>query len=413
MKPNRKTLVYVGVVSLLAILLFNYIFNNYGVPDFKMLIFWSILSIIVESLLIALPNNKVGLSVGSAINLVAIIVGGPLLSNISSSIGFLLRAPNIPGKGYRHIFNTPFYITTFNVSQNIIVTGIMGLSYLYFGGKVGEFHIIPTIFILFIGMMLNTMIISGLMSLLNRENFINIWITNIRGTILSAFAVGTLGIIMAMAYISYGYGAVLLFFGPLLLARYSFKLYVDMRNLYLSTIETLTKTIEAKDPYTSGHAARVKEYSVRLGKAYGLNHERIENIRTAAILHDIGKIAIHDSILNKSEKLTQEEYEKIMTHPSVGADIISKMDFFKDITTIIRYHHERYDGKGYPEGLVGEEIPIESGILAIADAFDAMTSDRSYRKALSKEEALLEIERNKGLQFHPDLAEKFISIMNS
>lgn len=411
MRPDKKTFIYIGIIFLISLSIFGYLFLNYEITSIRMLVFWAILSIIVESLLILLPNDKVGVSVGLAINLAATIVGGPLVATISSSIGFLLRCPNFPEYGRTHALNTPFYITTFNISQNIIVTGMMGLAYLYTGGRIGAFHFIPTIFILFLGMLLNTIIISGLMSLLNKENFTMVWIKNIKGTILSSLAVGTLGIIMAMAYISYGYGAVLLFFGPLLLARYSFKLYVDMRNLYLSTIESLTKTIEAKDPYTSGHAARVEKYSVKLGEACGLEYKRIENIRTAAILHDIGKIAIHDSILNKASRLTREEYEKIMTHPTVGADIIGKIDFFKDVTNIVRYHHERYDGRGYPEGLTGDEIPIEAGILAIADAYDAMTSNRSYRKALSKEEALLEIENNKGMQFHPELAEKFIAIM--
>ena len=230
--------------------------------------------------------------------------------------------------------------------------------------------------------------------------------------IIETIPVGTLGIIIAIAYIGYGYGAVLLFFGPLLLARYSFRLYVDMRNLYISTIQTLSKTIEARDPYTSGHANRVEEYSVMLAKEIGLSTEKIRDIKTAALLHDIGKIAIDDSILNKSSRLTSEEYAQIMKHPGVGADIISKMDFFKNIKEIVRYHHERYDGKGYPEGLVGDDIPLEACILAIADAYDAMTSDRPYRQALDKGQALKEIEKNAGTQFHPDLAKTFVSIMS-
>jgi putative nucleotidyltransferase with HDIG domain len=185
-----------------------------------------------------------------------------------------------------------------------------------------------------------------------------------------------------------------------------------MRNLYISTIQTLSKTIEARDPYTSGHANRVLDYSVKLAKEIGLSDEKVQNIRTAALLHDIGKIAINDSILNKSSKLTSEEYAEIMKHPSVGAEIVSKMDFFKNIKGIVRYHHERYDGKGYPDGLVGDDIPLEACILAIADAYDAMTSDRPYRQALAKDEALKEIENNAGTQFHPELARTFVSIMS-
>lgn len=229
-----------------------------------------------------------------------------------------------------------------------------------------------------------------------------------RGLILNALAVGILGIIIALAYLGYGYWAVLLFSGPLLLARFSFKLYMDMKNIHLSTIETLSKTIEAKDPYTSGHANRVMEYSVLLAEEYGLSESKIQKIRTAAVLHDIGKIAINDNILKKATGLTSEEYAEIKKHPSVGADIISNMDLFKDIKGIVKYHHERYDGKGYPDGLKGEEIPIEACILAIADSYDAMTTDRPYRKALDKEVALEEILSNTGTQFHPELARIFV-----
>ena len=376
-----------------------------------MLVFWSILSIVVETLLIALPNSNVGISVGSAINLAAMIVGGPLLGTVSTSIGFLFRIPKLPERGYTHLFNTPPVMTIFNVAQGIIVTGIMGIVYILTGGVVGEFFIFQTLFILLIGTLLNTTIMSILMATMSEKNFIKVWSLNMRGTVPSVIAVGTMGIIMALSFISYGYGAVLLFFGPLLLARYSFKLYNEMRAVSLTTIQSLSKALDAKDAYTSGHASRVEEYSVKLADQYGLSPKEMENIKTAAILHDIGKIGIVDEILNKDGKLTEEEFQKIREHPSVGADIIGEISFLKDISKIIRHHHERYDGAGYPEGLKADEMPIESAILAIADSYDAMTSDRPYRRALTSEEALEEIRKNAGTQFHPVLAEQFILIM--
>ncbi|HPP31776.1 MAG TPA: HD-GYP domain-containing protein, partial [Soehngenia sp.] len=218
--------------------------------------------------------------------------------------------------------------------------------------------------------------------------------------------------IIALAFLSYGYGAVILFFGPLLLARYSFKLYIDMRNLYISTIEALNKAVEAKDSYTSGHANRVEELAVNLAKEYHLSFDSIENIRTAAVLHDIGKIGIKDEILNKAGKLTQEEYEIIMKHPSIGAEIIGKVHFLNDVTKIVRHHHEKYDGSGYPDGLKGEEIPIEASILMIADSYDAMTTDRPYRKALTKEMAIEELRKYSGTQFDPRLVDVFINMIN-
>lgn len=413
MKLNKKTTSYIGILFTLAIISYTFLIFNFNISNIKMLFFWTILTIIVESLLILMPQNSVGVSVGYAINLASIIVGGPLLGSTASFIGLLFRCPKIPERGYVHLFNTPIYKTIFNISQSIIVTTTMGLIYLGTGGRFGEFYLLQTIIILLIGTFINTIIISLLMSFITQQKYTRIWISNIRGTFLSSLAVGTLGIIIALAFIGYGYWAVILFFGPLLLARYSFKLYIDMRNLYISTIQALNKTMEAKDPYTSGHANRVEEFAVGLAEFHGLPFNTVQDVKTAAILHDIGKLGIDDSILNKAGKLTQEEYALIMRHPSIGADIISNVDFLKKVTKMVKHHHEKYDGTGYPDGLAGDDIPIEACILAIADSYDAMISDRPYRKALSKEEALREIEIHAGTQFHPVLAKEFIAFMNN
>lgn len=412
MKPDKKTYIYIGILFIIAIISYGFLIQNFTIKDIKMLLFWTVLTIIVESLLIPLTNNSIGVSVGSAINLASIIVGGPLIGTTSSFLGLLFRCPKVPGYGYTHVFNTPYYVTIFNLSQSVIVTSTMGIIYIGTGGKVGEFFLSQTILILLIGMTFNTTIISGLMSLLNKQPFLNIWYSTFKGVLGSAIGVGTIGIIIALAFIGYGYWAVLLFFGPLLLARYTFKLYMETRNLYLSTIQAFNSAMEAKDPYTSGHASRVEEYAVKLAEAYGLSYDKVQDVKNAAILHDIGKIGINDNILHKAARLTQNEYEEIMRHPSIGAEIIGKVDFLKKISGIIRYHHERYDGKGYPDGLSGNAVPVEAYILSIADSYDAMTSDRPYRDALTKEEALQEIINNAGTQFHPALAEKFADILS-
>ena len=413
MEINKKSYYYIGILAIIAIGLYSFIILNYEIQNIGMLLFWSILAIIVESLLVPLPNNTVGISVGYAVNLASVIIGGPLVATTTSFLGFLCRTPNITGRGFIHTLNLPVYKTVFNISQSLIVTSIISITYLLTGGKVGEFALVPTFIILLLGIVLNTSIISGFLTFATNQSFYKVWINNVKGMFASAIAVGTMGIIVALAYIGYGYGAVILFFGPLLLARYSFKLYIEMRNLYLSTIQALNKTVEAKDPYTSGHAARVEKFAVELAEEYNLPYESIQNIKTASILHDIGKIGINDGILNKATKLSQEEFQNIMKHPSIGAEILSKVDFLKDITEIVRHHHERYDGRGYPDGLSGKSIPIEACILTIADSYDAMTTDRPYRKALTKEEALEEIRNNAGTQFHPGLAEKFVNMMTN
>ena len=188
-------------------------------------------------------------------------------------------------------------------------------------------------------------------------------------------------------------------------------LYLDMRETYLAAINAFANAIDARDSYTTGHSQRVAEYSVMLAKACGFDKERIEKIGHMGILHDIGKIGIRDAILYKQDKLSPEEYDSMKKHVSIGADILKDMNALSYVLPGIKYHHERYDGTGYAERLSKEEIPIEARIIGIADAFDAMISDRPYRKALSIGRALEEIESNSGSQFDPVLAGKFVSFI--
>ena len=180
-------------------------------------------------------------------------------------------------------------------------------------------------------------------------------------------------------------------------------LYLELKKTYFQTVEALVYAVELKDPYTRGHSRRVADYSIRIGEELGFSKEELEDLELAALLHDIGKIGVKGAILNKPTKLSTKEFEEVKKHPVLGEQLVSKVERLRRIAKIIRHHHERYGGGGYPDGLKGEEIPLESRIIAIADAYDAMTSDRPYRKALSKEEALRIIEENEGLQWDPNL----------
>lgn len=181
----------------------------------------------------------------------------------------------------------------------------------------------------------------------------------------------------------------------------------------LLLIKTLSDTIEAKDEYTIGHSNRVSEYSALIASKMGLPEEEISKIRYAATLHDIGKIGVPDTVLNKPSKLTSEEYEIIKTHSSIGADILENIEIISYTSDIAKHHHERFDGKGYPDGLLGTENSIGARIVAVADAFDAMNSERIYRKPLKREIIVGEIEKNKGLQFDPTVAEVFLELLRS
>ncbi|AEV68844.1 HD domain-containing phosphohydrolase [Acetivibrio clariflavus] len=189
------------------------------------------------------------------------------------------------------------------------------------------------------------------------------------------------------------------------------KFYNEIQYGYLQTVMCLANSIEAKDPYTRGHCQRVMEISCELGRAMGLSEDDIEDLRYAAILHDIGKIGISASILNKPGKLTEEEFNEIKKHPSIAYNILKDVDFLRNGLDGVLQHHERYDGKGYPNGLKKDEICIFGRILCVADAFDAMTSDRPYRKGMSMEDAIKELERCKGTQFDPQIVDVLISMV--
>ncbi len=186
-----------------------------------------------------------------------------------------------------------------------------------------------------------------------------------------------------------------------------------LEQAYLEMIQTLRYTVEAKDPYTRGHSDRVSEFSVLIGEKLGLSEEQIKILRIGGLFHDIGKIGIPDSILLKTDKLSDDEYSEIKNHPSIGAHILGAASIFKDIIPIVKHHHERFDGRGYPSGLQGEEIPFLARIAAVADTFDAMTSKRSYRDALDIQYVKDEIQRCKGTQFDPQIADAFLDILEN
>lgn len=186
-----------------------------------------------------------------------------------------------------------------------------------------------------------------------------------------------------------------------------------LEKAYLDMVETLRFTVEAKDSYTRGHSDRVAEYSILIGEKVGLPEEQIKLLKIGGLFHDIGKIGIPDSILLKPEKLTDDEYSEIKNHPSIGAHILGAAEAFKNIVPIVKHHHEKFDGKGYPSGLQGEGIPYLARIAAIADTFDAMTSKRSYRNALDMQIVKDEIERCKGTQFDPQLSDVFLDILEN
>ena len=187
--------------------------------------------------------------------------------------------------------------------------------------------------------------------------------------------------------------------------------YRRLEESSLEAIESLNAAVDAKDPYTAGHSARVQRVSLAVAEELGVARERFDAIRFGGLFHDIGKIAVPDRVLTKSGALDDGEYAVIQRHPADGAEIVSHFGRLREAVPLIRHHHERWDGKGYPDGLAGEEVPVEAFIVGLADAWDAMTTDRPYRGALTMEAAAAEVRRCRGTRFCPAVVDAFFAAL--
>jgi putative nucleotidyltransferase with HDIG domain len=234
---------------------------------------------------------------------------------------------------------------------------------------------------------------------------------NARLGMLSNIVMAPFGVILAYMFKANKYSGVLLFLFPILLARYTFSLYIESKNQYVQTVDTLMRAMEARDKYTEGHSQRVAEIASKIAKQLKYSDIKIERLNIASLLHDVGKIGIDDHILRKPGKLSSDEFEIIKKHPEIGFNILKDIKNLENILPIVRHHHEKYDGSGYPDRKNGEELPIDVFIIQLADSIDAMATDRPYRHALTQEQILSEIKRCSGTQFHPKVVEAYLNVL--
>lgn len=404
-----KLKVYIGAVTGLAIALFIYLLPSlsFTADMWWVLIFFIILSTIVEFMPVELPVGG-DVTIGFPIDFVVILVYGPATAIVVTVFGGLIG--EIVGS------KTRWYKIVFNIAQYALSTGIAGMVYQGLGGVVGAInltnYIVPAAISAVVFYLINSNLFMIVISLAEEISILSIWKNRVKGIVATYIALAPIGFIMAMVYVSIGIWGIILFFFPLILARRSFELYTKMRKVYLDTIRALAAAIDAKDPYTKGHSERVAEMSVGLAQELNLPGRDIENIEYTALLHDIGKIGIDDRILGKESSLTSQEFDKIKEHPAIGANIIEPVDFLKNSYEAIYHHHERYNGKGYPDGIKSKDIPILARIIAVADAYDAMGSDRPYRKKLDKDKILKELNDQSGKQFDPEVVKALISILD-
>lgn len=403
-----KLKIYIGVITVSAVALFiNLVPSLPSLPNmWFVLIFFLFISTFAEFIPVDLPVGGV-ISIGFPIDFVLILVYGPAIAMLITALGALI--------GEIIERKVSWYKIIFNTSQYALTAGIAGIAYQQAGGVVGAQNIfrfiLPAAICALTYCIVNITLFIMVVSFAQNVRIKTIWRTSIKEMIPSYIAEAPMGFLMAIVYVEVGIIGILLFFLPLLLARRSFELYTKMRKVYLDTIRALAAAIDAKDPYTKGHSERVAEISLALAQELNLSDKDIENIEYTALLHDIGKIGIADNILGKNSSLTNKEFAKIKEHTVMGAKIIEPVDFLKNSYEAIYHHHERYNGKGYPDGIKSEDIPLSARIIAVADAYDAMGSDRPYRKKLSHNKILKELKEQSGQQFDPEVIKAFISVL--
>src|SRR5437773_4368016 len=370
------------------------------------IIAFTILGIVSDSSFLPVPRIS-GARLGSSVNFVpflaSVMLFEPpwpmLIALVTGSISQLV----VRRKGLVR--------ASFNTAQYMLGVGLGGLAYAALGGHVGfdrielNFVAFATLVLLFF--VVNHVTVSFAVSVTTDISPLEVWTRIARGFVLYDLVSSTLAIVLAYLFVEFrvvGLAALVL---PLFFVRHMYQMNLQVERVNRELLELMVKAIEARDPYTSGHSVRVSEYARSMARELGLPPKHVDDIATAALLHDVGKI--HEDfapLLRKAGRLTPEERMLMQAHPVRSADLAGTIAEFRGrVQTDIRNHHENYDGTGYPDGLVGEGIPIGARIIMIADTIDAMTTDRPYRKALGLQRALEELAKHSGRQFDPRLVE--------
>lgn len=366
-----------------------------------------LLHVVGESLLARGSRDMLSISLGSVTSLAAIpMVGvwGAVLVAWSAALAHDSQ-------------RTPIVKRLFNGAQLAISAGAAGWAYTSIhpeiGLKAGDFPevLLPIVVAEVVHCTVNGLLVAMVVGLAEKVSPVRVFQGTMARSVGPYLAYGLFGMSLAVLWDGAGVGptAALLLLLPLFVARWAYAQYAEEQRAYDRTMRSLMAAVETKDVYTRGHSERVSAASVLLAREIGMREDRVASLRYAGMLHDIGKLGVPTRILQKSGRLTDVEFAAIQRHPVQGLEIIREIDFLDEAMAGIMHHHERLDGMGYPMGLAGEQIPEFARVIAVADAFDSMTTTRSYRGARSVEEATVELRRCAGSQFDPAMVTALIS----
>lgn len=412
---NARVKLFVAIVAILATasaVAAEAVLPASSRSDVQAVVTLCVLALVAELLMYRLPHAASG-SIGFIPLLAACLVSPNTLTLAAAGTVILVS----------HLLRRTAPIKTlFNVAQIVLASSVALLVYWRLGGSTaswtefaragsGPTELLPAAIALIITYLgINSLLVSAVISLSENTRFIPVWKENTLVTLVYNILSSPVVLFLAWVFLRAGPWGAVGFALPLLGVRQLYKTTLQLGQVSEELLQLMVKAIEARDPYTSGHSRRVAHYSRIIARSIGLSARQIERVGTAALLHDVGKIhEIYAPILQKPDKLTQEEWAIMQTHPIKSAELVATVSHLKELVAPVRHHHENWDGSGYPDGLAGDEIPLESRIIMFADTIDAMTSNRPYRGALGEEAVRAELDRFKGKQFDPRICERLLA----
>jgi hypothetical protein len=321
-----------------------------------------------------------------------------------------------------NVARKPWHRVLFNAGMAVLVEFTAGTAYVHLGGQLltdtrtvvdlGTV-LLPCLAATLVHEVVNGLLFVLVFALAEGVSPLRTWYGTLAQQAFPMFVYSIFGLLLAVVWSYIGILSALLVLAPLAVARWVFAEFALRQEAYEATMRSLIKSVETKDLYTRGHSERVSRASVLIGRRAGMREDRVSSLRYAGMLHDVGKLGVPTTVLQKAGRLTDDEYEAIQQHTVRGREIVKDLEFLGEAIEGILLHHERIDGRGYPMGKVGSEIPEFARIIAVADAFDSMTTTRSYRGARSIEDAFDELRRCKGSQFDPVMVEALIEAVES
>ena len=409
MKKNSRLVLegYIYFIFLIGLSIFIYILLKYRGISLVGMVLFGLLAFAGDNLSASLPSAG-SISINTAILFGSLILFGPSTAIIVTAFSII----NIR----EFVKKVPFYKHFFNAGQYLISVGIASIVFENTYERTAANFFNPAnigfIFLaVYIGFLINSILTTIAISISERKNFINIWVYNYAWLIPFILFLTVMAIFISFLYKLYGPLTIIFTSLPLIIAQYAYMLRIKERKALINSIKQIVKIIDAKDPYTAGHSVRVAEYAEKIARKLRLNEFDVDILTNLANLHDIGKVQIDLSILNKPGKYNDADWAEMKKHPEVGYEIVKEIVFLKKYAKAILYHHEKIDGSGYPYGIKGDKISLFAKILTVADAYDAMTSNRPYKTALSQKKAIKELQRCSDKDFDSKISSIMIEII--